>query len=259
MELHVKKRGRKRILRDVYRDVSPPVAYCLQHGCMKYTFQIYVPVWIGDKTKINVIFAQWHGMPNGLLFKIPQNVTTSKYIVQGPLSPIDAASMWSRYGIKDGISASTPYAYVEQGGKPPLAIKFKDNKLQVACTGDSCRFSDKYVPGSDTKWKPSLSDDQHYKHQILYNGMPLDEFPLQGWVTFDVDVKWAQFTPGKEGVNQLGSVKVDMMDSKGTKNLVSGKDLFIGRNDILGYYFKFGCYRYSTEPFCIYTKGYKQY
>ena len=207
----------------VYRDASPLVAYCPQHGSMKYTFQIYVPGWIGDKSKINVIFAQWHGMPNGLLFKIPQDIITNKYIVQGPLSPMDAASMWSRYGFKDGISASTPYSYVEQGGKPPLAIKFKDNKLQVACTGDSRWFSDKYVPGSDTKWKPSLSDDQHYKHQILYDGMPLDEFPLQEWVTLVVDVKWAEFTAGKKGVNQLGSVRVDMMDSKGTKHLVSEK------------------------------------
>ena len=75
---------------------------------------------------------------------------------------MDAASIWRRYGFKDGISASTPCAYVEKGGKPPLAIKFKDNKLQVACTRDSHWFSDKYVPGSDTKWKASLSDDQHY-------------------------------------------------------------------------------------------------
>ena len=242
----------------VYRDAPPPTAYCTQNGSMKYTFQVYVPGWIGDKTKIDVIFAQWHGMPNGLLFKLPQDTTANKYLVQGPLSPTTAASMWSRYGFKNGISASTPYTYVEQGGKPPLAIKFKDNTLQVVCTGDSRWFSDKYIPGSDTKWKPSLSYSQYYEHQILYDGISLDDFPIQEWVTFDVDVKWSEFTAGKDGVKKLGAVVVDMTDSEGTKHLVNKKDLLIGRNDILGYYFKFGCYRYSTEPFCIYTKGYKQ-
>ena len=242
----------------VYRDAPPTVAYCPQHDNMKYTFQVYVPGWIGDKTKINVIFAQWHGMPNGLLFKVPQETTTNSYAVQGPLSPTAAVSMWSRYGFKDGISASTPYAYVEQGGKPPLAIKFNNNKLQVDCTGDPRWFCDKYVPGSSKEWKPSPSDNEYYKHQILYDGMSLDDFPIQEWVTFDVSVTWSEFTAGRDGVNKLGSVIVDMTDSKGTKHLVNKEDLLIGRNDILGYYFKFGCYRHSTEPFRIYTKGYKQ-
>lgn len=237
-----------------YSNAPTPSAYCQQGAHMTYTFQLYVPPWTGDKTKVNVIFAQWHGMPNSLLFKIPDG---SGYRVEGPLSPTAALSVWSRYGFKNGISSSTPYNYVEQGGKPPLAVKFKDNKLQVVCTGDSRWFSDKYVPGTDNKWKPSPSDP-HYKTQVLYDAMSLDTFPTNEWVTFAIDVKWAEFTAGRDEMKSPGTLKIDMTHSHGTTKIVDSNNLFIGRNDTLGYYFKFGCYRHSTEAVNFFVKGYGQ-
>ena len=149
------------------------------------------------------------------------------------------------------------YNYVEQGGKPPLALKFKDNKLQVVCTGDSRWFSDKYTPGTNNKWRPSPTD-QHYKHQLLYDGMSLDNFPTDEWVTFTVNVKWAEFAVGRDEMINPGTLRIDMTNRGGTRRIVESNDLFIGRNDTLGYYFKFGCYRHSTEQFHFFVKGYKQ-
>ena len=50
--------------------------------------------------------------------------------------------------------------------------------------------------------------NSHYKHQILYDSMSLDGFPIQEWVTFDVDVRWSDFTAGRNGDNKLGNLDV---------------------------------------------------
>ena len=179
--------------------------------------------------------------------------------------------MWKKYNFENGFSttghsSNKQYHYVEQGGKPPLAIKFKDDELQVVCTGDARHFSDKYDEGTINKVDRKKLPESLYKTQTLTTAkkFPLSSFPLGVWVKFDVDVTWAIFNPGANGVDTNGGLTVDMeytakgASSKTTQTLVNKDSVMIGRNDALGYYFKFGCYRHSKEPFICFMKDYTQ-
>ena len=165
------------------------------------------------------------------------------------------------HGFKNFISTSTPY--VEQGGKPPLAIKFKENKLQVACTGAMIHV------GFVTNTFLEVTQNGGYHCPIWILQASDSTWWYVSWWLLNTRVghvwSWcemamADFMAGRNGVNKLGSViVVDVTDSKGTKHPINEEDLQLTeRNDILGYYFKFRCYRYSTEPFCTCTKDYKQ-
>ena len=260
----------------IYSLSPKPETRCDQGSHMRYSFKILVKEWKGSRANINVIFAQWHGMPNSLFFKVPRSASTPSaplYDTDGPKTPADAVSIWNTYDFKAGVSttnhtklSSSPpivqYRYVEQGGKPPLAMKFKDDKLQVVCTGDARYFSDKYVPGTNTKFRPTSAHASLIKTETLYDAMSLSAFPLRKWVTFDVDVKWAEFNSGSDGTRTKGSVKIDMTyaatagSAATTTTLLNKSNLLIGRNDSLGYYFKFGCYRHSTERITFFLKDY---
>ena len=87
--------------------------------------------------------------------------------------------------------------------------------------------------------------------------MSLNSFPLAQWVTFEIDVKWAAYTSGSNTVPTNGRVKVDVKNSANTVVAsLNETGLNVGRNDPLGYYFKFGCYCHSTEPVKFLLKDY---
>ena len=125
-----------------------------------------------------------------------------------------------RYDFKKGISttghgATPQYRYMEQGRKPPLAIKFSKGKLKVVCTGDARYFSDKYTAGTNTRTDLKTLPATQYLNQTLNKGSKkflLSAFTLGVWVKFNVDVTWATFNRGANGVhtNGNGSLTVDM-------------------------------------------------
>ena len=98
---------------------------------------------------------------------------------------------------------------MEQGRKPPLAIKFSKGKLKVVCTGDARYFSGKYDAGTNTPTILKTLPATKYVNQTLNKGKKkflLSSFPLGVWVKFDVDVTWATFNRGATGMHADGSL-----------------------------------------------------
>jgi heparin lyase len=251
--------------RYIYSLSPAPETRCNQGSHMEYSFKIRVGSWSGTRANVNVIFAQWHGMPNSLFFKVPNPASTPPYILDGPKTPAAAFTMWNTYQFKGGYSRAghppgSQYRYVEQGGRPPLAIKFKNDKVQVVTNGDARYFSDKYIPGTTTKFRPGPTDPN--VKEGSYDVINLADFPLNKWVTVSVNVQWAVFASATDGVTTRGTLNVDLsVPPPATLTRytpVRATNLIIGRNDQLGYYFKYGCYRHSVEPVEFYLKDYTE-
>ena len=131
--LHIPPNDIRTLLTSTYiYSLSPAPEMRYEQGShMRCSFKIYIESWQGVRSKIQTIFAEWHGMPDKLLFKVPSQASTPArplYKLESPKSLADAASMWSTYQFYNGISTAnhmsttTPefpqYRYVEQGGFP---------------------------------------------------------------------------------------------------------------------------------------------
>lgn len=245
--------------RYVHSRAPDPTGHCRQGSHMRYSFQIYVPTWAGDVREMVVTFAHWNRIPTSRLFKIWEQ-KTSKYRLVGPLPIMTAARVWEVYGLTaGGISRSRPYDYVEQPvGAPPLVFKFDKGRLMILYNGDSRWFSDQYVPGTNRKYNPGRADPR-IQRRVLFRENLDEIFPVNQWVTFDVDVKWTEFVSGTDNVAKNGSIKVDMTpNTLGESRIVDAGDLLIGANDEYGYFFRFGAHRSSPEPVHYYFKEYSQ-
>ena len=73
--------------------------------------------------------------------------------------------------------------------------------------------------------------------------MPFADFPKDQWVTFTLKVEWTTYGGEKENILKPGVIDVQMAymnnDQKIVENIVKNAQILIGRNDDMGYYFKF--------------------
>lgn len=104
------------------------------------------------------------------------------------------------------------------------------------------------------------SVSSEYKTSTIAYKSPIDEFPKNQWVEFDIKIVWTSYSGKSEIILRQGMLDVTMTTNGKATKIVNNESLPIGRNDKDGYYFKFGIYRTSssTVPVCYNLGGFSQ-
>jgi len=256
---------------------------CKQASERYYKFSVYIP--LAFPKEVNTIFAQWHGMPDRTLLKTPEGIIRqvsddefaelAKKIVFKKDTGYDKIMLKNSDGTRK-LDANGKQKYkidskpngwlVEQGGYPPLAFGFSNQYFYIKANSDSKWLTDKTdrcntEPEKATVLVPRKSD---YKACTIACKMPFADFPKGQWVTFDVKVIWTAYGKEKENILKPGQLDVRMAYLKNEKpvsdHIVNNVPILIGRNDDMGYYFKFGIYRVgnSTTPVNYNLAGYRE-
>lgn len=256
---------------------------CEQGSTRYYRFSVYIPSSL--PSNVNTIFAQWHGMPDRTLLQTPDG--TIKKVTDAEFSKIAAHVIFKKdtgydkipVTNKDGspkldargnpvFKADTkPNGWlVEQGGYPPLAFGFSNNYFYIKANSDRKWLTDKTdrcnIEPSEAKIL--VPRKSVYKASTIAYKMPFADFPKDKWVTFTLKVEWTTYGGEKESIVKPGilDVKMDYKDNgrEIAENIVKNAQVLIGRNDDMGYYFKFGIYRVgnSTVPVSYHLAGYRE-
>lgn len=256
---------------------------CKQASTMYYKFSVYIPSSLSSD--VNTIFAQWHGMPDRTLLQTPDG--TVKKVTDAEFSKIAANVIFKKdtgydkvpVKNKDGSdrldakgnpvykAAAKPNGWlVEQGGYPPLAFGFSNHFFYIKANSDRKWLTDKTDRCNidPEKAEVLVPHKSEYKASTIAYKMPFADFPKDRWVTFTIKVQWTAYGAEKENIVKPGLLDVNMIYDKNNKqvseNIVKNAQLLIGRNDEMGYYFKFGIYRVgnSTVPVAYNLAGYKE-
>jgi len=257
--------------------------FCAQGSSKHYEFSVYIPSELRED--ISVIFAQWHGMPDRRLVSTPEGEVKM-------LSTEEFSELYEQMIFKKNIAydkilktdkkgkpvkdkqgnpvyrAGQPNGWlIEQGGYPPLAFGFSNKCFYIKANSDRKWLSDKTDrcnanPAKAEIMKPVTSE---YKASTIAYKMPFAQFPKDCWITFRIHVDWTGYSGPTEQITKPGRLDVLMNYIQNGKEvnqkIVDNEEIFIGRNDEYGYYFKFGIYRVgnSTVPVYYNLAGYKEY
>ncbi len=255
--------------------------YAPQASLRSYEFSIFVPSSLSQD--VNTIFAQWHGMPDRTLVQTPEgivkkltdheflslyeNSVIKKNIVHDKI-PLckNGKKQYDKNG-KEKYVAGKPNGWlIEQGGYPPLAFGFANNWFYIKANSDRKWLSDKTDrcnanPAKEEIMKPVKSD---YKTSTIAYKQPFNDFPKNRWVTFRIQVRWTHYGGEEETIINPGKLDVVMSyldnDLMNEIHIVDNEEILIGRNDEVGYYFKFGIYRVGNSkiPVKYNLAGYKE-
>ncbi|MBC9797748.1 heparin lyase I family protein [Sinomicrobium weinanense] len=245
-----------------------------QGASMRYTFSVFISSSLPEN--ISAIFAQWHGMPSRRLASTPEGQVKM-------LSVDEFLSLYDRMIFKKNIAhdkitkknkggrvtykAGKPNGWlIEQGGYPPLAFGFSKGYFYIKANSDRKWLTDKTDrcnadPSKTPVMQPVTS---RYKASTILYKEPFSDFPKDKWVTFNVDVDWTVYGKETSAIIKPGKIDISMRytgkEKRIHRHLVDHKEVFIGRNDEDGYYFKFGIYRVgnSTVPVVYNLAGYKE-
>lgn len=229
-----------------------------------YQFSVYIPSDLSSK--VQTIFAQWHGMPDRTLVRTPEGEV--KQLTQAEFCEIEKNMIFKKDAGHEKIAVNkkenAEYKagkangwLVEQGGYPPLAFGFANDFFYIKANSDRKWMSDKTDRCNTDPAKVEIMQPRTstYKSSVIAYKMPFADFPKDCWVTFVVNTQWSVYGKEKENIVKDGQLDVTMtwQNKKGktiSKHIVDHANLAMGRNDEAGYYFKFGIYRVgnSTEP-----------
>lgn len=230
---------------------------CAQGSSWKYHFAVYVPDTI--RKDVNTIFAQWHGMPNRTLATNPDGQVVqltveefleleSKTIFSNEVG-YEKIEVIDKYGNKTYKKGKPNGWIIEQGGYPPLAFGFNSGFFYIKANSDRKWFTDKSdrTNANVKRLNNMQSVSSTYKTSTLAYKMPIDDFPKNKWVEFDIQIDWNLYGGEEETVLRQGKLDVAMKTDGEVRKIVDNEEVPIGRNDKDGYYFKFGIYRTSSS------------
>ncbi|MFV0468064.1 MAG: heparin lyase I family protein [Dysgonomonas sp.] len=255
-----------------------------EQGSMKYyRFSVYIPSSLSQY--VSTIFAQWHGMPDRTLLRTPDGVV--KQVSLHEFAEIAEKMIFKKDtgydlvpvknkegGIKTDAKGNPLYKtdtkpndwLVEQGGYPPLAFGFSNQFFYIKANSDRKWMTDKtdrcnIEPEKATVMIPRKSV---YKTSTIAYKRPFNDFPKDRWVTFSIKIQWTSYGKENEQILKNGMLDVVMdyeeHNSKISEHIVDNASILIGRNDEMGYYFKFGIYRVgnNTIPVHYNLAGYSE-
>lgn len=259
--------SQSKLLRTVYHHGK---GQCAQGSRWKYEFAIWVPDTLSRDA--NTLFAQWHGMPRRNLIQTPQGEI--KELTEEEFLQLQESMLFAKelgYEKIQSVNKQGKITYkkgkkngwrIEQGGYPPLSFGFSKGFFYIKANSDSKWFSDKTdrtnADVARTKSMGSVSSE--YKTSTLAYKLPIEQFPRNQWVHFDIEVQWSQYVAERDTLLKPGCLDVRMTAQGQTRHIVNQAILPIGRNDRDGYYFKHGIYRTSssTIPVAYHLAGYTQ-
>ena len=244
--------------------------YCPQGTAWTYHFAVYVPSDMRDD--VNTIFAQWHGMPTRTLATNPQGEVVQ--LTDEEFLELESRTIFANevgYEKIETVDKNGKVTYkkgekngwlIEQGGYPPLAFGFNSGYFYIKANSDRRWFTDKSdrTNANVSRLNSMESVSSEYKTSTLAYKSPIDQFPRNKWVEFDVCIVWASYGAESENINRTGLLDVQMTVDGKRATIVNKEKMPIGRNDKDGYYFKFGIYRTSssTVPVCYNLAGFEQ-
>lgn len=241
-----------------------------QGSSWHYRFAIRVPDTL--RKDVNTIFAQWHGMPRRNLAQNPDGeiveLTDEEFIKLEETTIFKKEVGYEKILTidKDGnptVKKGKPNGWlIEQGGYPPLAFGFNSGFFYIKANSDRKWFTDKSdrTNANVKRLNTMESVSSVYKTSTLAYKSPIEDFPRNMWVEFDVIIDWTSYGAEQETIERDGRLDVKMTVNGETSHLVKNETLPIGRNDRDGYYFKFGIYRTSssTVPVAYHLGGFMQ-
>lgn len=234
----------------------------------EHSFSVYFPK--NMSTDVNTIFAQIHGMPDRTLVQNPDGdiyKMTDLEFLQLLETTIFKNNIGYERVIETDKNGNPKYDangnirykagekngwFVEQGGYPPLECGISKGYLYIKCH-------------SDRKWLTNLDDrtnanvertevmvpvSSEYKTSTVAYKTPFSSFPRNCWVTFNLKITWSRYGGEIESVTQ-GKIDGEISYKKDKAliidHIINNENIYIGRNDESGYYFKFGIYRTNSD------------
>lgn len=223
--------------------------HCPQASTMYYRFSVYFPA--SSSPNMHTIFAQWHGMPDRCIIKNPNGevlrLTDEEFAELSKTVYFDVDTGY------DKISNKPDGWIIEEGGYPPMAFGISSGYFYIQTNSDRKWMSDKdercNINPATSKIMQSVSTE--YKKSTLAYKRQWSQLPKNKWITFYIKVKWSEYGKLDETIVSQGllDVKMSYMDDEEliTEHIVDNQSVDIGRNDDMGYYFKFGVYRTSSS------------
>ena len=224
--------------------------HCPQASTMYYRFSVYFPSSLSPN--VHTIFAQWHGMPDRCILKNP-----SGEVLRLTDEEFAELSKTVYFDVDIGYDKKTdkPNGWViEQGGYPPMAFGISSGYFYIQANSDRKWMSNKdercNINPATAKIMQSASTE--YKKSTLVYKRQWSQLPKNRWITFYIKVKWNEYGKLHETVVSQGLLDVKMSYTTDTgetinEHIVDNQNVDIGRNDDMGYYFKFGIYRTSSS------------
>lgn len=236
-----------------------------QGSTCRYRFSVMVPATLDPES--NFIFAQWHGMPDRYLVSGPDGRTG--LMDEEEFAELMEHTIFSKgtgyekiqATYKDGTAKTgrdggpifrpgPPNGWkVEQGGYPPLAFSFSDGYFCIKANSDRKMMTDnsERLNTNPAKHAAGVPRNSEYKTSVIAYRLPAGEFPKDTWVTFDIILKWTGYSYHEEKVISPGMLDVTMSYDNTSRHIIDNMQVLMGRNDLEGYYFKFGIYRTGSS------------
>ena len=236
---------------------------CKQGSKMKYTFSVLLPEDIDRE--VHTIFAQWHGMPSRTLVYDPNDGKVKQLTDEEFIALTEIMDFKKDVGV-DKVTGKENGWLVEQGGYPPMAFGINSGYFYIQANSDKTWMTDKSERCNINPATANIGDVNSTKNKssALAYKLPINDFPLGTWVTFEVNVDWSVYEKWNDNILKPGKLDIYMKhDDNGStinNHIVNNQTYNIGRNDDEGYYFKFGIYRTSGSevPLHYSLAGYKE-
>jgi heparin lyase len=223
-----------------------------QYGdTVTYEWATRFPKPLGPDSR--AIFAQWHGRPDCTL------VSDGKTVRH--LSPVEFAALLKTVKFdetgwgSDHQTGQRVNLRLDGGAGGPIgAFLIGDNHMFLIIRSDASRLST-----SDERQKPNPSQEiGHHiqagaKEASLVWKLPLSQVPINQWIAFKVRIQYSEYAANDDKVVTPGAVTLwingsQVADWKGN----------VGKNDLLGPYFKFGIYGAGEGGFQVDHAGCKR-
>lgn len=216
-----------------------------------YEWSTRFPEAMTDETK--GIFAQWHGRPDRTLIQDEKGTR----VLSAPEFLRLQESIEFRedgWGYNRETGERTSLRVDCAAGGPIGAFKVGMGHIYLLARSEAARRSD-----SSVKLRPKPTHDighsisQGSKEAALVWKLPLSRVPIDEWMDCKVRIHYSEYAADADRVTGPGRVTVWMNG----KQVADWKGN-IGKNDILGPYFKFGIYKPGPDGFKVDHSGYKR-
>lgn len=192
------------------------------------------------------IIAQWHGRPDRTLVddgKEPRHLSIPEFVKLTETYDFRKDG----WGYDKTTGERSDFCVDGAAGGPIAALKIGFDHMYLVARSDASRRS-----SSEVKLKPKPTHKIGYrmreglKEASLVWKLPLSEVPVSEWIDFKVRIRYSEYSTFADKVLSPGSVDVWMNG----KHVAAWRGN-IGKNDILGPYFKFGIYKPGKDGFKV--------
>jgi hypothetical protein len=192
------------------------------------------------------IIAQWHGRPDRTLVDDGREL---RYLPIAEFVKLTETYEFRKdgWGYDKTTGKRSHFRVDGAAGGPIAALKIGFDHIYLVVRSDASRRS-----SNEVKLKPKPMHEighrmrEGLKEASLVWKLPLSEVPMNKWIDFRVRIKYSEYSTLADEVLSPGSVDVWMNGKP-----VAAWQGNIGKNDILGPYFKFGIYKPGKTGFKV--------